>query len=42
MHTCVDGMQILKPDESSLSIYCDTFVLDIVLVGGEVWCVYLF
>lgn len=35
-------MQILKPDESSLSIYCDTFVLDIVLAGGEVWCVYLF
>uniref|UniRef100_K3WHL4 Mediator of RNA polymerase II transcription subunit 1 n=1 Tax=Globisporangium ultimum (strain ATCC 200006 / CBS 805.95 / DAOM BR144) TaxID=431595 RepID=K3WHL4_GLOUD len=28
-------LQILKPDESSMSIYCDTFVLDIVLVGGE-------
>ncbi|TYZ63084.1 hypothetical protein PybrP1_011772 [[Pythium] brassicae (nom. inval.)] len=27
-------LQILKPDESSLSIYCDTFVLDIVLAGG--------
>lgn len=29
-------LQILKPNESSLSIYCDTFVLDIVLSGGEV------
>ncbi|ETI34773.1 hypothetical protein, variant 1 [Phytophthora nicotianae CJ01A1] len=28
-------LQILKPNESSLSIYCDTFVLDIVLSGGE-------
>ncbi|RLN50157.1 hypothetical protein BBJ29_005266 [Phytophthora kernoviae] len=28
-------LQILKPNESSLSIYCDTFVLDIVLAGGE-------
>ncbi|TMW55901.1 hypothetical protein Poli38472_008549 [Pythium oligandrum] len=28
-------LQILKPSESSLSIYCDTFVLDIVLAGGE-------
>ncbi|RLN57392.1 hypothetical protein BBJ28_00002694 [Nothophytophthora sp. Chile5] len=29
-------LQILKPNESSLSVYCDTFVLDIVLSGGEV------
>ncbi|KAL4085919.1 hypothetical protein PRIC1_014544 [Phytophthora ramorum] len=28
-------LQILKPNESSLSVYCDTFVLDIVLSGGE-------
>ncbi|CAI5722128.1 unnamed protein product [Hyaloperonospora brassicae] len=28
-------LQILKPNEASLSIYCDTFVLDIVLSGGE-------
>ncbi|KAG1691272.1 hypothetical protein DVH05_027135 [Phytophthora capsici] len=28
-------LQILKPNESSLSIYCDTFVLDIALSGGE-------
>jgi hypothetical protein len=28
-------LQILKPNESSLSVYCDTFVLDIVLAGGE-------
>lgn len=29
-------LQILKPSESSLSIYCDTFVLDIVLTpSGE-------
>lgn len=28
-------LQILKPNESSLSIYCDTFVLDITLSGGE-------
>ncbi|KAJ0401344.1 hypothetical protein ATCC90586_001761 [Pythium insidiosum] len=29
-------LQILKTSESSLSIYCDTFVLDIALSGGEV------
>lgn len=29
-------LQILKPSDSSLSIYCDTFVLDIVLAGGDV------
>ncbi|KAG6972763.1 hypothetical protein JG688_00003859 [Phytophthora aleatoria] len=28
-------LQILKPNESSLSVYCDTFVLDIALSGGE-------
>ncbi|KAJ0400968.1 hypothetical protein P43SY_008771 [Pythium insidiosum] len=28
-------LQILKTSESSLSIYCDTFVLDIALSGGE-------
>uniref|UniRef100_M4C162 Uncharacterized protein n=1 Tax=Hyaloperonospora arabidopsidis (strain Emoy2) TaxID=559515 RepID=M4C162_HYAAE len=28
-------LQILKPNETSLSIYCDTFVLDIVLSGGD-------
>jgi hypothetical protein len=28
-------LQILKPSDSSISIYCDTFVLDIVLSGGE-------
>ncbi|KAE9027851.1 hypothetical protein PF011_g1857 [Phytophthora fragariae] len=28
-------LQILKPNESSLSVYCDTFVLDIALAGGE-------
>lgn len=29
-------LQILKPNEASLSVYCDTFVLDIALSGGEV------
>ncbi|DBA04848.1 TPA: hypothetical protein N0F65_004485 [Lagenidium giganteum] len=28
-------LQILKPSESSLLIYCDTFAMDIVLAGGE-------
>lgn len=29
-------LQILKPNETSLSVYCDTFVLDIALSGGDV------
>ncbi|OQR88980.1 hypothetical protein ACHHYP_06535, partial [Achlya hypogyna] len=28
-------LQVLKPNDSSISIYCDTFVLDIILAGGD-------
>ncbi|KDO32219.1 hypothetical protein SPRG_02697 [Saprolegnia parasitica CBS 223.65] len=28
-------LQVLKPNDSSISIYCDTFVLDIILSGGD-------